>query len=96
LQAGDVPVTRVQANVNQNHGSLANQHGTHKFMTLPPLHIAGRVQFTDEANRGHVVVLHPVKKKKQNETKKSKKNPKKKKIRFHTGLWFERNEPKPL
>jgi hypothetical protein len=67
-----------------DHVSLANQHGTYKSMTLPPLHVAGRAQFAVEANRGHAVVLHPVKKKS------------KKKNSFHTGLWCERNEPRPI
>jgi hypothetical protein len=40
-------------------------------MTLPPLHVAGRVQFSVEANRGHVVVLHPAKQKQKKKKKKA-------------------------
>jgi hypothetical protein len=69
LLAEDGPVT-VQVNINQNHVSLANRHGTHKSMTLPPLHLAGRAQFAVKANRGHVVVLHPAEKAKKKKKKK--------------------------
>jgi hypothetical protein len=69
LLVGDAPVAGASQQINQNHVSLANQHGTHKFVTLPPLHIAGRAQFAVKANRRHAVVLHPV----EEEAKKKKK-----------------------
>jgi hypothetical protein len=81
LLGGNVPVAGA-SQLNQNHVSLANQDATHSTITLPPLHIAGGAQFSVEANRGHVVVLHPVKKKA------------KKKIRLHRicGVREERTE----
>jgi hypothetical protein len=59
-------------------GGLRNPPGT---MTIATYNWMSAAQFSVKANRGHVVVLHPVKKKEA-------KNPKKKIIiRFYTGLW---------
>jgi hypothetical protein len=46
-------------------GSKGMAEKTHNEMTLPPPQNKPPVQFDDEANRGHVVALHPAEAKKK-------------------------------